>query len=747
MREVSLVIPTYNEAKNLPLLIEEILTVIDRNNIDLEFIVVDDNSPDGTGNVAEELSKKYQVKVIHRSGKMGLGSAVAEGLKASDRPIVGVMDADLSHDPKILNDLILSLEHHDITIGSRFSQGSVVESWQWWRKFISNVGVFFAKKITKVKDPLSGYFFLNKKVIEGVSLKTKGYKILLEILVKGKFTSVKEIPFVFRMRKFSASKLNYTEYFLFSGQLVKYALFSLYRYFANSKDRLYFLLLFIFAAGLLLYRVGARTFWMDETAVLEYMYATPNPFDFIVHYFRTPDNHPPLYYFLVIALYKIAPWGEFGIRLVSVLSGLGIAALVYSFSILLFKNKSVARLAMFLTIISSYFILISQMARYHSLAALLTLASLYYFSKIFIEGYNKKYFIKFLVLALLVAYADLPHFIYLAAITNLFYFYKKLITKLDVIGIKKWVSGQLAVAALFLPIIYLFYLRVFHQNDKGFEKEGLLGGSLTDRLADFSMHFYAYFFGENIFPWNVAPFVAGVLAAGGLLFVLIRGVYKKKLSPNFNLLLYLFFSLVILNTVFLNYADPRYNFIVFPKYVFAAFPLFIILISALIWQIENFKIKWLAVVAITGVSMYGLQNFYRSTNYLNGSYFNSFKSFEFVESNSKAGDYLIINGDANIGVYNFYKNSYFKNLKPVFVYNLPPVKFDKGQRFWFFATGSDGDSAYPSATAEDKIPEGFAMSSQFKSVPIDKTLLQLKQRITGRQSYEYKYEVYLLTKE
>ena len=89
MRSVSLIIPTYNEVNNLPLLIEEILSIIDKLKIDLEFIIVDDNSPDGTGKVAEELSQKYPIKVIHRAGKLGLGSAVTEGFKLSDREIFG----------------------------------------------------------------------------------------------------------------------------------------------------------------------------------------------------------------------------------------------------------------------------------------------------------------------------------------------------------------------------------------------------------------------------------------------------------------------------------------------------------------------------------------------------------------------------------------------------------------------------------------------------------------------------------
>lgn len=227
MQQVSLIIPTYNEAKNLSLLLEEIWQTLDKSNIDLEFIIVDDNSPDGTGQIAEELSKQYPIKVIHRSGKLGLGSAVIEGFKASSRPYLGVMDADLSHDPIILNQLIINLKDFDITLGSRFEKGSFVEKWPWWRKLISTVGVFLTKKLTGVEDSLSGYFFLRASVIKDAVLTTTGYKILLEILVKGKYKKVKELSFTFRIRRYSSSKLNWKEHWFFAKQLLAYAWYRL----------------------------------------------------------------------------------------------------------------------------------------------------------------------------------------------------------------------------------------------------------------------------------------------------------------------------------------------------------------------------------------------------------------------------------------------------------------------------------------------------------------------------------------
>ena len=222
---ISLITPTYNERENIALLAKEVFSVLDGNTeIDLELIIVDDNSPDGTGDIAEELCEKFPVKVVHRSGKLGLGSAVMEGFKKSDREYLGVIDADLSHDPIVLPDLIMGLRDFDLTIGSRYDADSKVEKWPWYRKMISQTGVFLAQKLTGVQDPLAGYFFLRREVLGNMTLTSPGYKILLEILVKGEYRNFLEVPFVFRNRQFSSSKLNVKEYYLFSKQLLLFSL-------------------------------------------------------------------------------------------------------------------------------------------------------------------------------------------------------------------------------------------------------------------------------------------------------------------------------------------------------------------------------------------------------------------------------------------------------------------------------------------------------------------------------------------
>ena len=220
--KVTIVLPTYNEAATLEQMVAALLAL---PLAGLSVLVVDDNSPDGTGEVAEKLTQTFPIQVVHRSGKLGLGSAVMAGFARSNRPLLGVIDADLSHDPAILPQLIRGLKTHDLMIGSRYNPESRVEKWPWYRKVISQTGVFLARQLTGVQDPLAGYFFLHRGVIDGMSLTSPGYKILLEILVKGHYERFMEVPFVFRNREFSSSKLNWTEYYLFAKQLLTFWLF------------------------------------------------------------------------------------------------------------------------------------------------------------------------------------------------------------------------------------------------------------------------------------------------------------------------------------------------------------------------------------------------------------------------------------------------------------------------------------------------------------------------------------------
>ncbi len=201
---VSIIIPTYNEAGNIRKLVPEIF----KHSVKSEVIIVDDNSPDGTAQAGRELGKWFPVRVVERPGKMGLGSAVLEGFRHASSNILGVMDADLSHPPEKIPEMVRAIRDCEIVVGSRYVKGGGVENWPLKRRIMSRGATWMARALTSVKDPMSGFFFLRKSVVDGVRLEPKGYKILLEILAKGRYDRVTEIPYVFKDRQVGDSKLD-----------------------------------------------------------------------------------------------------------------------------------------------------------------------------------------------------------------------------------------------------------------------------------------------------------------------------------------------------------------------------------------------------------------------------------------------------------------------------------------------------------------------------------------------------------
>ena len=213
--QVSIIIPTFNESENICNLLKSIKEHLPK--IDLEAIVVDDNSPDGTGKIVEEYIKSmkdiagYTISVIHRKAKEGLSSAVLDGLKNSNGDTVVVMDSDLSHPPHIIPKMLETLKQTqcDIVVASRYIKGGAIQGWPFKRKLMSKVATKIAKKGLGVttNDPMSGFFAFRRKITEGVKFDAIGYKMLLELLVKTKGVRVEEIPYTFTNRKFGSSKL------------------------------------------------------------------------------------------------------------------------------------------------------------------------------------------------------------------------------------------------------------------------------------------------------------------------------------------------------------------------------------------------------------------------------------------------------------------------------------------------------------------------------------------------------------
>lgn len=218
--DVSLVIPTYNESGSLPAVMETVSRLADEHSLDLEIIVVDDMSPDGTAEVARRKASELgggapggpegRFRILERRGPRGLTPAVAYGFEHAGGEFVGVCDADGSHDLRILPRMLelLASGEWDLVVGSRYIPGGGAdETWPMKRYLLSRLAALSARPLTPVRDPMAGFFFLRKSLLERAPVGGSGYKVLLEILVRAAPGRVVEVPYVFRDRTAGESKL------------------------------------------------------------------------------------------------------------------------------------------------------------------------------------------------------------------------------------------------------------------------------------------------------------------------------------------------------------------------------------------------------------------------------------------------------------------------------------------------------------------------------------------------------------
>lgn len=217
--KITIVMPTYNEAVNLPLIVPKLLSL---GIAGLSVLVVDDNSPDGTGRVAEELAEKYpgRVEVLHREAKAGLGSAYITGFKHALRDgadYIFEMDADLSHPPTDIPHFLEEIRHHEVVVGSRYVPGGMVDpEWSLWRKFLSWAGNLYARFVTglQVHDTTAGFKCFRRSALLGLDLervRSDGYAFQVEMAYacQKKGYQVAEIPISFAERTQGRSKMSF----------------------------------------------------------------------------------------------------------------------------------------------------------------------------------------------------------------------------------------------------------------------------------------------------------------------------------------------------------------------------------------------------------------------------------------------------------------------------------------------------------------------------------------------------------
>jgi dolichol-phosphate mannosyltransferase len=223
--EVSVVIPTLRERANLEQLLPRLFEVLRRADIEAEVIVIDDDSRDGTDDLCRQLGTRHSLRLITRRDARGLASAVLRGLQESTGEICVVMDADLSHPPEAVPDLVDSIRSPfcDVAIGSRYVKGGSVDpNWSWFRRLNSKVATLLAKGLTNAADPLAGFFAIRRDTFSrATELKPLGYKVLLELIVRCDCRQIFEVPIAFRDRKLGTSKLSAGQIWLYLRHLAR----------------------------------------------------------------------------------------------------------------------------------------------------------------------------------------------------------------------------------------------------------------------------------------------------------------------------------------------------------------------------------------------------------------------------------------------------------------------------------------------------------------------------------------------
>jgi dolichol-phosphate mannosyltransferase len=212
--ELSIIIPTFNEADNIAPLLRRIARVLTERQIPCEVLVVDDGSPDGTAAVARQVNLPIVLRVIERTGERGLSQSVVDGIEAARGACVLVMDADLQHPPEAIPAMLNAVRQGcDFAIGSRYVEGGESNEFGWCRKLNSKVATWLCVPLVgrRVRDPMAGFFCLRRDRVDVTALNPIGYKIGLELLVKCRPASVTEIPIEFGSRHAGESKLNLAE--------------------------------------------------------------------------------------------------------------------------------------------------------------------------------------------------------------------------------------------------------------------------------------------------------------------------------------------------------------------------------------------------------------------------------------------------------------------------------------------------------------------------------------------------------
>ncbi|MGC2196952.1 MAG: polyprenol monophosphomannose synthase [Terriglobales bacterium] len=212
--KLAIVVPTLREAENIRTVLDRIRQSLDPLGFPYELIVVDDDSGDGIDTIVQEIAATDpRVRLLIRTGERGLGGAVLYGWRHTDAEVLGVIDADLQHPPELLPQLWKAVDAgQDVVLASRYAPQGGLDNWHPARHLLSRMAIWLTYPLQKpgiqVKDPMAGFFMVRRSCLKDIELHNRGFKILLEILVRGNVRSVCEIPFTFGPRRAGTSKAN-----------------------------------------------------------------------------------------------------------------------------------------------------------------------------------------------------------------------------------------------------------------------------------------------------------------------------------------------------------------------------------------------------------------------------------------------------------------------------------------------------------------------------------------------------------
>lgn len=280
--KLSIVLPTYNESQNIVRMLDSIAETLSPYTT-AEIIVVDDNSPDGTAeiarlharNISNANNSKLQVEIIRRERKLGLSSAIVAGVQSATGDLLVIMDGDFSHPPQVIPSIIEALQDSDcdIVVASRYIKGGSIIGWPFNRRLMSKGATKIAQYGLgiEVKDPVSGFFAFRRDVIDGVKFDAIGYKMLLEILVKTKGARVKEVPYTFTNRSAGKSKFDKRAMFDYLRAVMR-----LYRYGKSMRQKERRTSVHFLSKAGRFYTVGASGLLVNYIASLLFSTLAPN---------------------------------------------------------------------------------------------------------------------------------------------------------------------------------------------------------------------------------------------------------------------------------------------------------------------------------------------------------------------------------------------------------------------------------------------------------------------------------------